>query len=299
MILFQSLNNLIYPIRVLWEAIRLKMQWSAEGITYNVVLRVLNKCKEELNNNNSTNFVKLLKNAKRVLKTTDSDLEMSATGDLMVKTSDDTDGVNALNEHEVVSNALLFMMASYETTAVTLQFVIHNLVNHQNVQEQLRSELLKKQNSGVFTLDTLSDFKLLDNVINETLRMYPPVAPFTARIASQDYVYEGIRIPKGTGIYIGVTHIHNDSKLWSEPGKFKPERFESKYDKLSFLGFGGGPRNCIGMRFAYAELKLVIANMLTKYRLLPGPSTETDITTWESYSTMTPKNGVFCKVERL
>lgn len=59
------------------------------------------------------------------------------------------------------------------------------------------------------------------------------------------------------------------------------------------------PRNCIGMRFAYMEVQLVLANIILKYRFEPGPSTEKKIQTKETFATLVPKNGVFCKITRL
>lgn len=70
--------------------------------------------------------------------------------------------------------------------------------------------------------------------------MFPPVAPFMTRVASENYEYEGVLIPKGMSVFIGVSSIHNDPTLWPEPDKFIPARFESQFDKLAFLPFGGG-----------------------------------------------------------
>lgn len=133
-------------------------------------------------------------------------------------------------------------LAAYETTSATLQFVIHNLVNNQDVQENLRRKLKEVfiHNNCELNFQTVSKVPLLIHVINESLRMFPPVSPLTARVAEKDHKYQDIFIPEGTGVFIGVTSIHNDPKLWPQPEKFQPERFAGEYDKLAFLPFGGG-----------------------------------------------------------
>lgn len=111
----------------------------------------------------------------------------------------------------------------------------------------------------------------MDMVIDETLRMYPP-APMLDRVASNDYEYEGIKIKKGLIVAIPIYALHHDPDIYPEPEKFIPERFNDENRKsresVAFLGFGAGPRNCLGMRFAMVELKLLITTILAKYRLV-------------------------------
>ncbi|KAG4072232.1 hypothetical protein HA402_005954 [Bradysia odoriphaga] len=300
MLLFPSLTFIAWPLRLLWERIRFYMLWSPEGVCYDVAKNIV-KIRRELGTK-SVDFLQLLMNTKRIDSTTDVDLEMS---------SDDVKQSNLISskagngehisEHEIISNSMTFLIASYETTSVTLQFCLHNLINHQNVQDELRNQLRKAipEGSDSISSSTLAEIPLINHIVKETLRMFPPASPFVTRVANEDYEYEGVVIPKGSAIFIGVNSIHNDPKLWPEPEKFLPQRFESDFDKLSFLPFGAGPRNCIGMRFAYMEIQLVLANLILKYRFEPGPSTEKKIETLESVLTLVPKNGVFCKVTKL
>ncbi|XP_037049483.1 cytochrome P450 3A24-like [Bradysia coprophila] len=304
MMLFPSLTFIVYPLRVCWERLRMFMLWSADGVTYDVARKIVQTRRAAKSESND--FLQLLMNAKRIQTTTDANLEMSASAD-DVKANQNLLGKQthseSLSEEEILSNAMLFLLASYETTSLTLQFCLHNLVNHQSVQDRLRTELRKAVAPDKKTIKSadLSTVPLLNQIINETLRMFPPVAPFTTRVANEDYRYEDIRIPKGTSIFIGVSSIHKDPTFWPEPEKFRPERFERELDeKLAFLPFGGGPRNCIGMRFAYMEVQLVLANLILQYRFEPGPSTEKDpIETEETFVTLLPKNGVFCRVTKI
>ena len=118
--------------------------------------------------------------------------------------------------------------------------------------------------------------KYMDMVIDETLRMYPPASRLD-RVASNDYEYEGIKIKKGQVVGVAIYAMHHDPDLYPNPEKFDPNRFSDENKKnresVAFLPFGAGPRNCIGMRFALIEIKLLLASILSKYRFLPCDKT--------------------------
>ncbi|GBN26623.1 Cytochrome P450 3A11 [Araneus ventricosus] len=92
---------------------------------------------------------------------------------------------------------------------------------------------------------------------------------FTNRYALEDVQYEDIHIPKGTLIQAPVYLMHHDPDFWSEPEIFDPERFSTKPNSegITYLPFGVGPRNCLGMRFAQLEAKLALANMVYKFHI--------------------------------
>ena len=107
----------------------------------------------------------------------------------------------------------------------------------------------------------------LEMVINETLRLYPP-ALRTDRTCNQDYQYNGMTIPKGMVVQLAIYVVHHDPKNYPEPEKFIPERFSEDAKKQreneTFIPFGSGQRSCIGMRFAMIEMKLLLADILSK-----------------------------------
>lgn len=117
--------------------------------------------------------------------------------------------------------------------------------------------------------DSIVEMKYMEMVIDETLRMYPPGTRLD-RVASNDYEYEGIKIKKGQIITVPIYALHHDPDLYPNPEEFDPERFNDENKKLresvAFLPFGAGPRNCVGMRFAVVEIKLLLATILSKYR---------------------------------
>ncbi|KAL2905124.1 Cytokinin hydroxylase [Bienertia sinuspersici] len=105
-------------------------------------------------------------------------------------------------------------------------------------------------------------------VINESLRLYPP-ATLLPRMTFQDIKLGDLHIPKGLSIWIPVLQIHHDKELWgNDANEFNPERFSSKsFTSSRFLPFGAGPRNCIGQTFAIMEAKIILAMLLSQFRI--------------------------------
>ena len=219
-------------------------------------------------------------------------LMLEAGRELMNQDQEDTDENSnehrvesekkTLTDEEIIGNIILILLAGYETTASLLTYVSHSLAVHPEIQAKLRQEILeaKNQNNGVLDYDTLMSLPYLDAVINETLRMYPPVIR-TGRQCSEDITldYKGKRIEmkKGDGFILPIYAIHHMEEYYPEPEVFKPERFlpENK-DQLTpytFLAFVAGPRNCIGMRFALLEAKLALSNLLLEFDFIRSPRT--------------------------
>jgi cytochrome P450 family 3 subfamily A len=115
------------------------------------------------------------------------------------------------------------------------------------------------------------------------------------RDCTKECVIKGIRIPKGSPIIIPTYSIHRDPEFFPEPEKFDPERFSAEgkqsRDPYVYQAFGHGPRNCIGMRFAQMEIKLVLARLLKRYSFVVTPETKIPPTI-ESKSTLTVTGGI-------
>ncbi|CAF1184514.1 unnamed protein product [Adineta ricciae] len=170
-----------------------------------------------------------------------------------------------LSDKEILAQALLFLIAGYETTSVLMSFFFYVMATHPQIQEKVYDELRQIVGDDELTYEKLHELHYLDMAINETLRMYTPFIR-TDRVASQDYQLGNYLIPKGSIINASIYPIHHDSNIWPDPEKFIPERFlpseKAKRHPVSFIPFGEGPRNCIGMRFALVEAKLGIAQAL-------------------------------------
>jgi cytochrome P450 len=123
--------------------------------------------------------------------------------------------------------------------------------------------------NGEVNYESIGEMKYMDMVIEETLRLFPPSSRVD-RVASVDYEYNGIKIKKGQVVAVSLYALHHDPDLYPEPEEFRPERFSDENKKAreneAYAPFGVGPRNCIGMRFALMEIKLLLATILAKYR---------------------------------
>ncbi|CAL8117834.1 unnamed protein product [Orchesella dallaii] len=185
---------------------------------------------------------------------------------------------------DIVSNAVLFLLAGFDTLQSLLIFAAYSLALHQDIQEKLLKEINSalEANGGKLTYDSVHGMNYLDMFINETLRYYPP-ATRTERRCTKDYIIPGTNtvIEKGTLVALPIIGIHRDERYYDNPEKFDPERFlpENKAQRhpYSFTPFGHGPRNCIGMRFALTEVKTVLANLVHNFKLEVGSYTEVPI----------------------
>ncbi|CAG2178329.1 unnamed protein product [Oppiella nova] len=170
----------------------------------------------------------------------------------------------SLTPDELTAQGMLLYIAGYDTTSATIAHAIYYLSQHVDCQTRLFEEL--KTCNG-FTYDNLVHLKYLNAVINETLRLAPPLTRGN-RECRQDYKLgnTGITIPKGTTVEIFIYALHRDPDFWPNPHDFIPDRFvEPTHHPYAYLPFGAGPRVCIGQRFAMNEMRMCLAKLLHKY----------------------------------
>lgn len=196
-----------------------------------------------------------------------------------------------LSTSEIIANCILFFAAGYETTSAALSHCIYELAKNQSVQERLSDDLtsaleqFSDNESEEYLAVVNNGIPYLEAVVKETLRRYTPVA-LLGRVcnAEQGYTFPGteIHLRKGDVVTLPVVAIHMNEKYYPEPNRFNPERFmpENKANLVpyTYLPFSDGPRNCIAMRFAYQEIKLCLAHLLTRYRFTTTPETPEELT---------------------
>ena len=173
-------------------------------------------------------------------------------------------------EDIIVSNCLLLFIAGQDTTSSALSATSHFLAKHQDIQEKLFQEIKDAidENDGDPNLEynKLHNLRFLDCVIKESLRLWG--FNFFDRTCSKDYhlIDMNFTVPKGMHIQIAGAGIMREEKYYKNPLHFDPEsHFEddssSSLYPPSFMAFGQGPRNCIGMRFAYTMVRLDTARL--------------------------------------
>ncbi|NXQ17063.1 CP3AD protein, partial [Peucedramus taeniatus] len=175
----------------------------------------------------------------------------------------------ALTDIEVLAQAFIFIFAGYEPTSNTLGFLAYELAMHPDVQEKVLQEIdTVLPNKAPLTYEAIMKLEYLDMTVSETLRYYP-LGGRIERTCKKDVEINGVIIPKGVVVTIPPYVLHRDPEYWPNPDEFRPERFSKEnkesIDQYTYLPFGAGPRNCIGMRFALLILKVAIVSLLQHF----------------------------------
>ena len=131
---------------------------------------------------------------------------------------------------------------------------------------------------------------LLRAVLEESLRLYPPVPRFDREAIADDMLGEH-EIRAGELVSIWPWIIHRHKRLWEDPDAFDAERFAigRKYGRFQYLPFGAGPRTCVGARFAMAEALTILAVWLSRWRFAPSPGRQVQVS---GLVTLRPKGGL-------
>uniref|UniRef100_A0A0K8RAA4 Putative cytochrome p450 cyp3/cyp5/cyp6/cyp9 subfamily n=1 Tax=Ixodes ricinus TaxID=34613 RepID=A0A0K8RAA4_IXORI len=190
-------------------------------------------------------------------------------------------GVKALTEDEAMAQCVLFFLAGQDTTSSVISFTLYLLAIHPEIQAKLREEVddCFKKHGPEPSLDVISKLRYLHGVVSESLRMFPP-ATRLERSALNDYVLgdTGIKVPKGCVVAVPVYSMHHDPENFPDPTTFDPERFsDENIDSIrpyTYLPFGAGPRNCIGMRFALEAVKLSILHSVHSVQFVRTKNTK-------------------------
>ncbi|KAK9874350.1 hypothetical protein WA026_002700 [Henosepilachna vigintioctopunctata] len=162
-----------------------------------------------------------------------------------------------------------FTIAGSDTTASTLSFCLVMLGMHPDLQEKIREEVIDilGEDRDV-TPEDMSRLNLLERFIKETLRIFP-VGPIVLRMTDHDINLGKHQIPAGCSLVLGLIRVHRDPRIWKDPLKFNPDRFlpeeVAKRHPYSYLPFSGGPRNCIGYKYAMMSMKTTLAMTLRKF----------------------------------
>jgi len=182
----------------------------------------------------------------------------------------DAETEEALPNAEVRDQCGTMLAAGYETTARLLFWAAYVLTLDHAQQNGLRAEIAAFPPDRVMRLDDLLNWPRVRQTLLESLRLYPPAAYITREaIADDSIANEPVR--PGTLVWISPWVLHRHRKFWSQPTAFVPDRFASKPVSWSndgaFMPFGAGPRICIGATFAIAEAQIMLATLLSRFKI--------------------------------
>ncbi|XP_058456059.1 cytochrome P450 4d1-like [Malaya genurostris] len=189
-----------------------------------------------------------------------------------------------LSDVEIRDEVDTFMFEGHDTTTSAISFLMSMLVKHPEIQQKVYDEVCAvfgKNLSNPVTLSMLNDLKYLDLVIKETLRLYPSVPMFGRKMLANHEI-GGIVFPAGANVMIFPFFMGRDPEYFENPLEFRPERFaeETSAEKTNpyrYVPFSAGPRNCIGQKFAVAEIKCMVSKTLLNYELLPPEHEQPEI----------------------
>lgn len=184
----------------------------------------------------------------------------------------DPDTGAGLSDTELRDNIITFIGAGHETTSLALTWALYLLANAPEWQERLAQEAHLVCGEGDVEPEHLAQLETHEWVIKEAMRLYPP-APTMARVASRDVEMNNLHMKKGDQIILAIYPMHRHEKLWDEPESFDPERFSpersASHHRYQYIPFSGGPRICIGMRFAMMEAVTILAHVMRRVTVAP------------------------------
>ncbi|XP_023942489.2 cytochrome P450 4C1 [Bicyclus anynana] len=167
-----------------------------------------------------------------------------------------------------------FMFEGFDTTSLTLTYMILALANEPEVQDKIHEEMQRifGDSERMPTVEELNEMKYFDNCIKEVMRLYP-AAPLIVRHLLNDTELSGYTVPGGTDCFIHIYDMHRRADLYPDPTRFDPDRFlpenNTNRNPYTYVPFSAGQRNCIGQKFAMLELKILMSSLLRKYHLDP------------------------------
>ncbi len=189
---------------------------------------------------------------------------------------------------------LTMLIAGHDTSTALLAWTFALLGQHPVTLQQLTLELDQAIGSQPPSAPSGWQPHLLDDVIKEALRLYPPIH-LGNRFTAEEMTFEGNTVPVGERLFYSIYLTQRDPAHWDKPDSFCPERFSQgrKPPPFAFVPFGGGPRACIGAAFSQAEARLVIARLLQTFTFeLTGPHIHAHMG-----ATLEPRPGVMMKVK--
>lgn len=198
-----------------------------------------------------------------------------------------------LADDAIVDHMNFLMMAAHDTITSSATSLVMLLGRNPAWQERLRAEVADLgSNDGTVPYGQLDRLVLTEYAFKEALRLMPPV-PSIPRRALRDFEFDGYRIPAGTFVGVNVAYTHMMPDVWDKPEAFDPMRFAPEAAKgrhrFAWVPFGGGAHMCIGLHFATMQIRVLMAQLLSRYRieLVPGAGAD-----WQIFPIPKPKDGL-------
>nr|AJF11711.1 cytochrome P450 monooxygenase 6b [Rhyzopertha dominica] len=225
---------------------------------------------------------------------------------LLIDIRNSEENGEAMSIRDLAAQVFIFFIGGFETSSTTATFCLYEISRDLEIQDKLRDEVneVLDKFGGKLTYDAIHEMKYMEQVVDETLRKYPPLS-IMFRICTKDYQIpdSNVVINKGERVAISSLGLHRDPEYFPEPEKFDPERFnpenKSKIHPFSYIPFGEGPRICIGLRFGKMQTKVGLATLLRNFRFTLNPKTNDPLVMDPAHFLLSAKDGVWLDVEKI
>jgi cytochrome P450 len=188
---------------------------------------------------------------------------------MLIEARDETG--QQMSDIELRDELITLLVAGHETTATSLAWAFHWILQRPDVQDRLHAELREVGEAGKIPPQQIAKLDYLDAVIKETQRLLP-IIPLVPRVLHEPMRLGGHDLPAGVVVAPCTYLTHHRPDLWTNPDQFDPDRFIGKrLSPYEFFPFGGGIRFCLGAAFAIYEMKIVLAQVLSRVALRPAP----------------------------
>lgn len=179
---------------------------------------------------------------------------------------------NLVNDRLLDDHILTILVGGNETCALTVSHVVLMLAMHPEIQEKVFQECkdTHETQSSHTDAEIIAKLDYLEMCIKDTMRLFP-VAPFIGRETVDDIKLSNCTVPKGTMLILSFYHLHRNKEVWGpnadlfNPDNFLPEKVASRH-VYSYGPFSAGPRNCIGIKYAWMSMKVMLSAIIRKYK---------------------------------
>lgn len=195
--------------------------------------------------------------------------------DYMIRAEDPETG-RKMTDEDLLHNMQFFIVAGHETTALALSWSLMLLANDPEAQARAQAEAADVLGARAAGAADLERMPYVTQVIDEAMRLYPPVAFLARNVLAADRLYDR-DIRPGETVFLNIYALHRHRLYWQEPDAFDPEHFApdavAGRDRYQYLPFGAGPRVCVGANFAMMQAGIILATLLARFRFAPaGPA---------------------------
>ncbi|CAN6713649.1 unnamed protein product [Malus baccata var. baccata] len=250
---------------------------------------------EKLEKGVYASIMEIVKKREKTATSGDEDSFGSDFLGLLLKARHDANDEQRISVDDLVDECKTFYFAGQETTNTLLAWTVFLLALHTNWQEEARKEVIELFGKQTPNLDGITKLKTMSMILNESLRLYPPVAGFSRKV-EREVRLGNVIVPANVGLVISNISFHHDRRIWGQDAQlFKPERFAEGVAKATnnnigaFVPFGIGPRSCVGLNFAINEAKIAVSMILQRYSFTLSPGY---VHLPIQYVTVRPQHGV-------